>query len=85
MRAHTTVAYARSHSWNSVRAQAMVPIGMLYGAHVTVGDFIVLNLLPAVAGNMVGGGFLIGGAPCHSRHPRACHELACIKVCPFAS
>jgi formate/nitrite transporter FocA (FNT family) len=47
-------------------SQAMVPIGMMYGAHVNVGDFIVKNLLPAIAGNIVGGGFLIGGKPCRA-------------------
>jgi CDP-glucose 4,6-dehydratase len=36
--------------------QALVPIGMLYGANADVSTFIVNNILPAAAGNIVGGG-----------------------------
>ncbi len=41
--------------------QAIVPLGLMYGAKTTSADFIVYNLLPAIAGNILGGGFLIGG------------------------
>ena len=45
--------------------QALVPIGMLYGAKASVGTFVVNNILPCIAGNIVGGGFLIGGTYMH--------------------
>jgi formate/nitrite transporter FocA (FNT family) len=43
------------------QAQALVPIGMFYGADASVATFIVNNVLPCVAGNILGGGLLIGG------------------------
>jgi formate/nitrite transporter FocA (FNT family) len=62
-------------------SQAMVPIGMLYGAHVDVGEFIVRNLLPAIAGNIVGGGFLIGGKHHTSEKDALRLVLARANVC----
>eukprot|EP00743_Colponemidia_sp_Colp-15_P002218 GILK01002404.1.p1 GENE.GILK01002404.1~~GILK01002404.1.p1 ORF type:complete len:335 (+),score=41.80 GILK01002404.1:72-1076(+) len=39
-----------------------IPLGMMYGANVSVGDFVVKNLIPVVIGNVIGGGLLIGGS-----------------------
>ena len=39
---------------------------MLYGANASVSTFIVNNILPCVAGNIVGGGLLIGGTHTHA-------------------
>eukprot|EP00742_Colponemidia_sp_Colp-10_P002399 GILJ01002557.1.p1 GENE.GILJ01002557.1~~GILJ01002557.1.p1 ORF type:complete len:337 (-),score=43.17 GILJ01002557.1:161-1171(-) len=39
-----------------------IPLGMMYGANVSVGDFLVKNLIPVVIGNVIGGGLLIGGS-----------------------
>eukprot|EP01137_Pigoraptor_chileana_P030853 Opistho-2@17887 len=43
-----------------VASMFVIPNGMLYGANVTAGEFIVKNLIPATIGNLIGGGFLCG-------------------------
>jgi formate transporter len=37
-----------------------IPTGMLYGAGVDIGQFLVRNLLPVTLGNIVGGAFFVG-------------------------
>lgn len=37
-----------------------IPAGMLYGAGVSVGQFVLRNLLPVTLGNIVGGAFFVG-------------------------
>eukprot|EP00128_Syssomonas_multiformis_P001055 Colp12_sorted_trinity150504_noHs@24681 len=37
-----------------------IPLGMMYGADVTVADFIVKNLIPVTLGNTFGGAILCG-------------------------
>lgn len=37
-----------------------VPLGMMEGANVTIGMFLLNNLLPATLGNIVGGGLMVG-------------------------
>lgn len=37
-----------------------IPLGMMYGANVTVGRFISHNLIPVTLGNIVGGSLLVG-------------------------
>jgi formate/nitrite transporter FocA (FNT family) len=53
--------YMHIHTYIHTYIQALVPIGLMYGANVTASQFIVRNLLPCVAGNIVGGGLIIGG------------------------
>ncbi|EFC35619.1 predicted protein [Naegleria gruberi] len=45
---------------HSVANAYFIPLGMLYGANVTMYDFIVKNLIPATLGNIIGGAFIIG-------------------------
>ncbi|KAK9687577.1 hypothetical protein K7432_014720 [Basidiobolus ranarum] len=45
---------------HSIANMFYIPIGMMYGAKVTVGDFIVKNLIPVVLGNIVGGAVVVG-------------------------
>lgn len=37
-----------------------IPMGMMEGANVTIGQFIVNNLIPATLGNIVGGAVFVG-------------------------
>jgi formate/nitrite transporter len=45
---------------HSVANMFFIPTGMLYGAEVGVGRFLVRNLLPVTLGNIVGGAFFVG-------------------------
>jgi len=38
-----------------------IPLGMLNGANVSVGQFLFSNLLPVTIGNIIGGAVLVGG------------------------
>lgn len=44
---------------HSVANMALVPIGILYGADVTFGEFVVRNLVPVTLGNMIGAWLLV--------------------------
>ena len=48
-----------------------IPLGMMEGAEVTAGSFIIDNLIPATLGNIAGGALLIGcvNAYVHLRKP----------------
>ncbi|NLD44598.1 MAG: hypothetical protein GX657_14020, partial [Chloroflexi bacterium] len=37
-----------------------IPLGMLNGANVSIGQFLFSNLLPVTIGNIIGGGVLVG-------------------------
>jgi formate transporter len=45
---------------HSVANMFFIPTGMLYGAEVGIGRFLVRNLLPVTLGNIVGGAFFVG-------------------------
>jgi len=45
---------------HSVANMFFIPTGMFYGADVSVGAFLVRNLLPVTLGNIVGGAFFVG-------------------------
>ncbi|TFH34328.1 MAG: formate/nitrite transporter family protein, partial [Dehalococcoidia bacterium] len=45
---------------HSVANMFFIPAGMLYGASVTWGQFLVGNLLPVTIGNVIGGAFFVG-------------------------
>ncbi|ORX90959.1 Formate/nitrite transporter [Basidiobolus meristosporus CBS 931.73] len=45
---------------HSIANMFYIPIGMMYGAKVTVGTFIVKNMIPVVLGNVVGGAVVVG-------------------------
>jgi len=45
---------------HSVANMFFIPNGMLYGAGVGVGRFMLRNLLPVTLGNIVGGAFFVG-------------------------
>lgn len=45
---------------HSVANMFFIPAGMLYGADVTWGDFLVGNLLPVTLGNIIGGALFVG-------------------------
>jgi formate transporter len=45
---------------HSVANMFFIPLGMLYGADVTVGEFVFKNLIPATLGNIVGGAGFVG-------------------------
>lgn len=45
---------------HSVANMFYIPTGMLYGADVSVGQFVADNLIPSTLGNIVGGGLFVG-------------------------
>lgn len=45
---------------HSIANMFFIPCGMLEGASVTVGQFVVDNLIPATLGNIVGGAVFVG-------------------------
>ena len=45
---------------HSVANMFFIPLGIFYGAPVSWYDFLVANLLPVTAGNIVGGSFFVG-------------------------
>ncbi len=45
---------------HSVANMFFIPTGMIYGAPVGIGRFLVRNLLPVTLGNIVGGAFFVG-------------------------
>jgi len=53
-------AFATSGFEHCVANMFFIPIGMLYGASVSIADFVALNLIPVILGNIVGGAFLVG-------------------------
>ena len=53
----TFVAVGFEHS---VANMFFIPLGMLNGANVTIGQFLFVNLLPVTIGNIIGGAVLVG-------------------------
>ncbi len=47
---------------HSVANMFIIPAGMLSGAAVSIGDFLLGNLLPVTLGNLLGGAVFAGGA-----------------------
>ena len=47
---------------HSVANMYTVPVGMMLGAGVTWGQFLIWNLLPVTLGNIVGGMVFVGAA-----------------------
>jgi len=45
---------------HSVANMFFIPLGMMYGADVSVGQFLWNNLIPVTLGNMLGGAFFVG-------------------------
>ena len=50
---------ARQGLDHSVANMFMIPLGMLRGAEITVGQFLMKNLLPVTLGNIVGGALCV--------------------------
>lgn len=46
---------------HSVANMFFIPLGMMYGAQVTLSEFLFSNLIPATLGNIVGGAVFVGG------------------------
>jgi formate transporter len=46
---------------HSIANMFFIPLGMLNGASVTIGQFLWNNLLPVTVGNIIGGAILVGG------------------------
>ena len=38
-----------------------IPLGMFLGADVSIGDFLLGNLIPVTIGNLIGGAILVPG------------------------
>ncbi|CAB1084653.1 Formate efflux transporter FocA [Olavius algarvensis Delta 1 endosymbiont] len=53
----TFVALGFEHS---VANMFFIPLGILYGAHVSWYQFFMINLIPVTLGNIVGGSFFVG-------------------------
>ena len=49
---------------HSVANMFFIPLGMINGAAVSVGQFLLANLLPVTLGNVVGGAVLVAAASC---------------------
>lgn len=47
-----------------------IPAAMMLGAPITLGQFLIGNLLPATLGNIVGGGVLVGGLYAFAYRPQ---------------
>lgn len=47
---------------HSIANMFFIPLGMMHGANVTVGSFVIDNLIPATLGNIVGGALFVGCA-----------------------
>ncbi len=45
---------------HSIANMFFIPVGMLYGAQVTWGQFLIGNLLPVTLGNIIGGSIFVG-------------------------
>lgn len=45
---------------HSIANMFFIPAGIMYGAKVTWGAFLVDNLVPVTLGNIVGGAFFVG-------------------------
>ncbi|KAL9653039.1 hypothetical protein ABK040_015553 [Willaertia magna] len=45
---------------HSIANAYYIPLGMLYGAKVSVYDFLIVNLLPVTIGNIIGGSLVVG-------------------------
>ena len=45
---------------HSIANMFFIPLGMLQGASVTWGQFLLDNLVPATLGNIVGGALFVG-------------------------
>ena len=54
------MAFAALGFEHSTANMFFIPLGMLNGANVTFGDFLLSNLLPATLGNVVGGAGFVG-------------------------
>ncbi|NLG49488.1 MAG: formate/nitrite transporter family protein [Chloroflexi bacterium] len=46
---------------HSIANMFFIPLGMLNGANVTIGQFLFSNLLPVTIGNIIGGAVFVGG------------------------
>lgn len=46
---------------HSIANMTYIPLGMFLGADVTVGQFVVNNLIPVTIGNIIGGAFVVPG------------------------
>jgi formate/nitrite transporter len=46
---------------HSVANMFIIPLGMMRGAKITMGDFIIKNLIPVTLGNIVGGALCVMG------------------------
>ena len=55
-----TMAFVVLGFEHSVANMFFVPLGILNGAKVTIGDFLLSNLLPVTLGNIVGGAGFVG-------------------------
>ncbi len=47
---------------HSIANMFFIPLGMMEGADVSIGDFVCRNLIPATLGNIVGGAVFVGMA-----------------------
>jgi len=47
---------------HSIANMAFIPLGMLSGAQVSIGDFLLKNLLPVTLGNIAAGVVMVAGA-----------------------
>jgi len=45
---------------HAIANQFLIPVGMMYGADISIYHLIFKALLPATLGNIVGGGFFVG-------------------------
>jgi len=45
---------------HSIANMFFIPLGIFYGAQVTWGQFLAVNLIPVTLGNIIGGAFFVG-------------------------
>lgn len=55
---------------HSIANMFFIPLGMMEGAPVTVGQFVTANLIPATIGNIIGGALFVGCVHAYLHLPR---------------
>eukprot|EP01067_Filipodium_phascolosomae_P002762 Filipodium_phascolosomae@DN2485_c0_g1_i2.p1 len=60
---------------HSIANLFFIPAGMMHGANVSTFQFIFMNIIPVIIGNVIGGGILIGGCYWYEFHPRDTEKL----------
>lgn len=62
------VVFAATGYEHCVANMFFIPLGMMYGADISVSQMIFNNIIPVGLGNIIGGGFFVGGCTYFIHH-----------------